>query len=183
MSEQRDELGREIVRELQRYFAEARLVAHSFADLHGLHATDLHALIEVMNAEGRGNPITAGGLGQALGLSSGATTAVIDRLERLGHLNRVRTQSDRRRVFLHYAADGMALAREFFGPLGERSDAVMADFTDAELAIAHRFLVGMGDAIQEHRREVQQSSNQPNGHAAGDGGGAQPDVRQGSAGR
>lgn len=153
------ERTRELGRELRRYFVEARLVTHAFAELHGLHATDLHALIEVMDAEGRGSPTTPGRLGEALGLSSGATTAVIDRLEKLGHLRRVRTGTDRRRVYLHYDEEGMALAREFFGPLHERIHRVVGEFTEAEVAVAHRFLTAVTDAAADHRRSVEDGSD------------------------
>ncbi|MFG1920532.1 MarR family winged helix-turn-helix transcriptional regulator [Cryptosporangium sp. NPDC048952] len=153
----RRERTRQLGRELRRYFVEARLVTHAFADLHGLHATDLHALIEVMDAEGRGDPATPGRLGEALGLSSGATTAVIDRLERLGHIRRERTAGDRRRVYLHYDEEGMALAREYFGPLHERIYQVVGEFTEEEVAVAHRFLTAVTDAAAEHRRAVEGS--------------------------
>ncbi len=53
-----------------------------------MHPTDLNALLAVMRAERAGAPLTPGRLGQHLGLSSGATTAVIDRLERAGHVQR-----------------------------------------------------------------------------------------------
>lgn len=152
--DRRRERTRELGRELRRYFVEARLVSHAFADQHGLHATDLHALIEVMDAEGRGTPTTPGRLGEALGLSSGATTAVIDRLERLGQIRRVRAGTDRRRVYLHYDERGMELAREFFGPLHERIYEVVASFSEEEVAVAHRFLTAVTDAAAEHRREV-----------------------------
>ncbi|WP_205752874.1 MarR family winged helix-turn-helix transcriptional regulator [Cryptosporangium phraense] len=149
------ERTRELGRELRRYFIEARLVSQAFAELHGLHATDLQALIEVMDAEGRGSPLTPGLLGAALGLSSGATTAVIDRLETLGHLRRVREGADRRRVYLHYDEDGMALAREFFGPLQERILEVVQQFSAEDVEVAHRFLVAVVDAAAAHRRSVQ----------------------------
>ena len=154
----RRERTRALGRELRRYFVEARLVTHAFAELHGLHATDLHALIEVMDAEGRGDPTTPGRLGEALGLSSGATTAVIDRLERLGHLRRVRTGADRRRVYLHYDEEGMELAKEFFAPLHERIYRVVWEFTEEEIAVAHRFLTAATDAAADHRRAVEAGS-------------------------
>jgi DNA-binding MarR family transcriptional regulator len=107
-----------------------------------------------MHAEGRGKPLTPGRLGEAIGLSSGATTAAIDRLERAGHLRRSRESSDRRVVHLRYGEPGMALALEFFRPLGKRTDRVMAEFSDADLALVHRFLQGMTAALSEHHTEV-----------------------------
>ncbi|MFI7545359.1 MarR family winged helix-turn-helix transcriptional regulator [Actinoplanes sp. NPDC049599] len=151
---ERDRLREEIVNLMRSYSVEAQHVGHAFAQRHGLHPTDLQALIAVMHAEGRGAPLTPGRLGEAIGLSSGATTAAIDRLERAGHLRRTRESTDRRVVHLRYGEPGMKLAMEFFGPLGKRTDKVMADFTDEDLALVGRFLRGMNEALAEHRTEV-----------------------------
>jgi DNA-binding MarR family transcriptional regulator len=151
---ERDRLREEIVNLLRSYSIEAQHVGHAFAQRHGLHPTDLQALIAVMHAEGRGDPLTPGRLGEAIGLSSGATTAAIDRLERAGHLRRSRESTDRRVVHLRYGEPGMALALGFFGPLGKRTDKVMADFSDEELALVRRFLSGMTEALVDHHAEV-----------------------------
>ena len=151
---ERDVLREEIVNLLRSYSIEGQHVGHAFAQRHGLHPTDLQALIAVMHAEGRGDPLTPGRLGEAIGLSSGATTAAIDRLERAGHLRRSRESTDRRVVHLRYGEPGMALALQFFGPLGKRTDDVMAGYSDADLALVRRFLQGMNDALAEHHAEV-----------------------------
>lgn len=88
----------------------------AFAALHGLHHTDGEALARVLVAQERGTPMTAAVLATELGLTSGGITFVVDRLERAGHLNRVRDDTDRRKVLLHYSPGGRALADEFFGP-------------------------------------------------------------------
>ena len=151
---ERDRLREEIVNLMRSYSIEGQHVGHAFAQRHGLHPTDLQALIAVMHAEGRGEPLTPGRLGEAIGLSSGATTAAIDRLERAGHLRRSRESTDRRVVHLRYGEPGMALAVQFFGPLGKRTDQVMADFSDAELDLVRRFLQGMQDALSSHHADV-----------------------------
>jgi DNA-binding MarR family transcriptional regulator len=151
---ERDRLRDEIVNLLRSYSVQAQHVGQAFAQRNGLHPTDLQALMAVMHAEGRGDPLTPGRLGEELGLSSGATTAVIDRLERAGHLSRSRESPDRRMVHLRYGDAGMALAMAFFEPLGRRTDDVMNDYSDAELATVRRFLAGMGEALAAHHREV-----------------------------
>lgn len=126
-------------------------VGHAFAARHGLHSTDLQALVTVLNAEVRGAPVTAGDLAAHLGVTSGAVTGVVDRLERSGHLRRRRDDRDRRRVYLHHADEGRALAAAFFGPLGTLSDAVMDEFDDAELAAVRRFLARMTAILADYR--------------------------------
>lgn len=150
----RQRLEQDIVSLLRGYTLEAEHLTHAFARRHQLHGTDLAALIAIMEAEGRGTPLTPGELSTRLRISTGATTAVIDRLERSQHIARSREHDDRRRVSLRYAETGMVLALAFFGPLGARSDDVMATFDDDELATVHRFMTGMTDAIAGHRATI-----------------------------
>ena len=150
----RELLVAEITAELRRYSADAQQVGHAFAGQHGLNATDLQALIAVMDAELVGEPLTPGRLGEQLDLSSGSVTALIDRLERAGHIRRDRDTTDRRRILLHYADRGAALAGDFFRPLGERTDEVMAGFRDDELEVVYRFMTAMGTSIREHRDAI-----------------------------
>ncbi|MEU5964927.1 MarR family transcriptional regulator [Micromonospora parva] len=150
----REQLVAEITNNLRRYSVDAQQVSHAFANLHGLNPTDLNALLAVMDAELLGDPITPGRLGEQLNLSSGSVTALIDRLERAGHIRRDRDTVDRRKVLLHYAHQGMTLAREFFRPLGERTDAVMDRFSEDELAVVHRFMAEMSESLRTHRDAV-----------------------------
>ncbi|WP_432544627.1 MarR family winged helix-turn-helix transcriptional regulator [Kineococcus sp. SYSU DK002] len=150
----RARLEREIVDELRDLVGVSERIVDAFAARHGLHPTDLQALIHVMRREIAGDPLTAGELAGLLDVTTGAATGVVDRLERHGHLRRDRGDTDRRKVYLRYADPGMELAREFFAPLARRSDAVLAQFDDAELDVVHRFLTGMGRAFTERHREL-----------------------------
>lgn len=154
MNSRHDSVRDELVELLHLYSLQAQQVGDAFAQKQGLHPTDLQAMIAVREAESRDNPLTPGRLAEALGLSSGATTAVIDRLERAGHLRRVRESSDRRVVHLRYGESGQALASAFFRPLSARSHEVFSRFTDAELEIAARFLRGMTEAVAAHYESV-----------------------------
>ncbi|MFI6329610.1 MarR family winged helix-turn-helix transcriptional regulator [Micromonospora chersina] len=159
--DRRGQMIADITNDLRRYSTEAQHVGHAFAGLHGLNATDLHALIAVMDAELVGDPITPGRLGEVLNLSSGSVTALVDRLERGGHIRRDRDTADRRKVFLHYADRGATLARDFFGPLGRRTDDVMGRFSDDELAVVHRFMAEMVVSMREHRDAVRAARGEP----------------------
>jgi len=110
-----------------------------------------------MQAEGAGEPLTPGRLGEHLGLSSGATTAVIDRLERADHVSRSRDGHDRRRVTLHYGATAARVGREFFGPLGTKMDAFLAGYSDAERAAVRRFLTDVNAMMRRHRADVREA--------------------------
>ena len=64
--------------------------------------TELSALVAIGETPG----MTPGTLSNELLLSTGATTAVVDRLEKSGHVTRTRHPGDRRSLFLHLTAQG-----------------------------------------------------------------------------
>ena len=157
----RDQLAAEITNNLRRYAVDAQHIGHAFADLHGLNATDLQALVAVLDAEFRGDPVTPGRLGEQLNLASGSVTALVDRLERAGHIRRCRDTADRRKILLRYADQGAALAMEFFRPLGSRTDRVMAGFSEDELEVVHRFMAALSDSMRQHRDDVRGARGEP----------------------
>ncbi|PWJ53776.1 DNA-binding transcriptional regulator, MarR family [Quadrisphaera granulorum] len=159
---ERGQLQRVLIDDVRTLAYRTQHLAHAFAEQQAMHPTDLEAMVHVMQAETDGDPLTAGRLAGALNLSSAATTSVVDRLERAGHVQRERDDIDRRRVHLRITREAMGVAGAFFGPLGQRTDAVMAQFSEAELSAVHRFLVGfsqaMEDAERAHRSAGERSS-------------------------
>jgi DNA-binding MarR family transcriptional regulator len=127
---------------------EINRLVHGFADVHGLHATDVQALAAILDAE---EPMTPGRLRHHLGLTSGAVSACVDRLERAGHIRRVRESADRRVVHLYYAADARSAASTYFRPLAQATHAARARFTDDELAVVLRFLAVMNEEMAQLR--------------------------------
>ncbi|WP_443066032.1 MarR family transcriptional regulator [Streptomyces sp. NBC_00569] len=111
-----------------------------FAARNAMHSTDVRALICLLDAVRAGEPATAGLLGARLGLNSAGTTAVIDRLERLGHVARVRDDRDRRRVLLRVEPEAIRLGQEFFGPVIDGLLGVLDSFDPAERETVRRFL-------------------------------------------
>ena len=123
-----------------------------FADLHGLGRTDVRALVTIMDAARRGQALTAGSLGAAVELSSASVTALLDRLERVGHVRRVRDPADRRRVGLELSESALAAGSAFFGALQRDLVQAMAGYSDDELAVVRRFLEEMTTVIEQHQR-------------------------------
>lgn len=133
----------------------ARLVALSmemstltgrFAEATGLHQTDVRALWVLAEAEA---PSTAGELGVRLGLSSGAATRTVDRLERWGYVERVRDAEDRRRVSLQLTNEAGTATNAFFGGLALEVAEATRKFTEAELETVARFLSRIYEAIRD----------------------------------
>src|SRR5215207_587202 len=137
---------------LRRLTIELDAVGQRFATEHGLNRTDVRALVAIMDAARRGEPMTAGRLGEAVELRSASVTALLDRLERVGHLRRVRDPEDRRRVSLQMSDAAMAAGAEHFGGLQRDLLAAMEDYSDTDLAVVRRFLHDMTAVIAEHAR-------------------------------
>jgi DNA-binding MarR family transcriptional regulator len=100
----------------------------------GINGTDSRA-IDLIDQAGR---ITAGDLARELRLSTGAVTAIVDRLERAGYARRVDDPDDRRRVLIEVTPIVDKLAAQIYG---SPADAVsFADgFSDEELDVLYRF--------------------------------------------
>ncbi|WP_433368722.1 MarR family winged helix-turn-helix transcriptional regulator [Streptosporangium sp. CA-115845] len=135
---------------LRRMTAEFNRFAHEFAHEQGLHPTDVQALIKIFDAP---SPITPGRLREELNLTSGAVTACLDRLERAGHIRRVRDAHDRRVVHLHYLDAAKELAAAFFGPLGRGTDNALRRFGPEELRTVAAFLDAMNGELGVLRAE------------------------------
>jgi DNA-binding MarR family transcriptional regulator len=139
-----------IIDALRRYGTDSARLGHAFAALHQLQPTDLQALVAIMSAEGKGTPLTAGQLRTHLGLSSGGTSLVIDRLEAVGHIRRARDHpSDNRVVHLRYTDRGRATGMAFFGSLGGRANTILDGFSHDDLETILRFIGAMADAVHE----------------------------------
>ncbi|GAA3805147.1 MarR family transcriptional regulator [Streptomyces phyllanthi] len=131
--------------------ATVELGLHSarFAHRNGMHPTDVRALIALLDASRSGTDMTAGRLGALLGLNSAGTTALIDRLERLGHVRRVRDGRDRRRVLVEIEERAVELGWDHFGPLIARAVGLLEGYDERELAAVRRFLTAVRDAAAE----------------------------------
>ncbi|MFI9828944.1 MarR family winged helix-turn-helix transcriptional regulator [Streptomyces sp. NPDC051913] len=130
--------------QLRRMNGEINRLVHGFAGDQGLHATDVQALAAILDAD---EPMTPGRLREHLGLTSGAVTACVDRLERAGHIRRVRESSDRRVVHLYYAADARVAARTYFRPLARAAEGARERFSEDELTVVTRFLTAMNEEL------------------------------------
>ncbi|MBW5481008.1 MarR family transcriptional regulator [Streptomyces bambusae] len=137
-----DDNREQLVHLLRAVTVEFGLRQSEFAARNGMHPTDVRALICLLDADRAGEAATAGLLGSRLALNSAGTTAVIDRLERLGHVARVRDERDRRRVLLRVTPEAVRLGRDFFGPLIDGLLDLADTLDAAERATVHRFLTG-----------------------------------------
>ena len=102
----------------------------------GVNRTD-HRVLEILSRRG---PMTAGELAKASLLTTGAVTAVVDRLERVGYARRVHDTEDRRRVLIEETPECRKTAMGYYGPFMRRSFEVMAKYTADELQVVRDFI-------------------------------------------
>ncbi len=114
-----------------------------------MHPTDVRALIALMDADRADEEMTTGRLGGTLGLNSAGTTALVDRLERAGHVRRVRSEGDRRKVVVEVDQRAVELGQDFFDPLIGSAVALLHGYDERERAAIRSFLDGVREAVAE----------------------------------
>lgn len=114
----------------------------------GINRTDGRCIDLIDQAGG----MTAGELATAAGLTTGAVTAVIDRLEKAGLAQRVPDPTDRRRVRIEVTPKLWKLNESLYGPLVAESQAIIDDLSDREIA---RFTEFMNRAIELQARHTE----------------------------
>jgi DNA-binding MarR family transcriptional regulator len=112
------------------------LFHHAVAERANMHPTDIET-VDLLTVLG---PMTAGQLARMTGLSSGATTRLIDRLAASGLVRRVPDPTDRRRVHIEPIAENLRPIGEMFGPMAQALGQAWASFTDEEIAVILRFV-------------------------------------------
>lgn len=135
-----DELRTRVLEGLLAFSSEQSDIGRAFARHMKMRLADSTAIVEILRAEDRGEPLTPARLGERIGMTSGATTILINRLEDAGHVTRTRGHADRRLVTLHSAQAVHAEADAFFAPERSRILDLMNDYGADELALINRFL-------------------------------------------
>jgi DNA-binding MarR family transcriptional regulator len=133
VSEERERLVAELVQETRLMARQMVRFYDAVADQLGLHATDLACLGSLRDRR----RATAGELATELGLTSGAATRMIDRLNRSGFVRRRRDPSDGRRVIVELVPEAEGSVVGLFAAQAARITESAADLTDAQL----RFLL------------------------------------------
>jgi DNA-binding MarR family transcriptional regulator len=104
----------------------------------GLNATDTRCL-DLISRAGDAQ-VTAGDLGRATGLTTGAVTGILDRLEKAGMVERVRDLSDRRRVVVRPIPENMRRLGQYFDRLDAEMMKLASNYQTQELGLINDFL-------------------------------------------
>jgi DNA-binding MarR family transcriptional regulator len=133
--------------QLQRELSTMTVLYHSrIAEQMGLSGTDHKCLDLAMQAK---VPLTAGQIAQLSGLSTGAVTGVIDRLERRGLVRRLRDPHDRRKVLVEVTDMDESRFAHLFQDLADLGERVLAQFTPAEWEVIERYARTLRDEFRK----------------------------------
>src|SRR5580765_8029413 len=134
-SKARAALTRELERAVRRSSGLGVIFGQTVASRVEISSSDLECL-DFLNLEGR---VTAGRLAEVTGLTTGAITGVVDRLEKAGFVRRERDENDRRKVFIAIVPENAARIGRFYEHMQAAMQKLWSTYTDVELQLLLRF--------------------------------------------
>lgn len=156
------ELFEELAGEVRRSQSATDRFDQAVANALGLNRTDMRCM-DLLDLEG---PLTAGRLAEGAGLTSGAMTAVLDRLERGGQVRRIRDENDRRRVLVEATPQARAAAGAFYGEHARLGEQLFQRYSLSELELLLDF-VRRGREFNEQQAALLEAENLRGGRAGG----------------
>jgi DNA-binding MarR family transcriptional regulator len=132
------------------------LFRHAAGKALGVNATDMSCLA-VIFFRGLATPAE---LSQYTGLSSGATTAMLIRLEKRGLIERRRNPKDRRGRFVAIAQAAMEKVAPLYEPTERAERDLIASYSEKELELFSNFFRRLETVWWEGRKRLQQASGE-----------------------
>jgi DNA-binding MarR family transcriptional regulator len=151
----REQTIQNIVDKLREMSTEAVMFHQALADELGLHITD-HKCMDIIHRFGA---MPAGRLGEMTGLTTGAITGMIDRLEKAGYVRRTNDPKDRRKTIVEPIRN-KKLERKIemtFTPFHERMHKVLSSYSENELTF---LLDAMTELIKQTHEESKRLRSQ-----------------------
>jgi DNA-binding MarR family transcriptional regulator len=149
-SKRRQQAMEALNREVRGWQADQELFDSTVIDRAGINRTDWRCL-DILGTRG---PMTAGQLAEAVRLTTGAVTGVLDRLETGGLVRRVRDTQDRRRVIVEITDKVDRQGAPVYGPLVADAAASHAVFDADELELITKFIRIERGLLARHTERV-----------------------------
>jgi DNA-binding MarR family transcriptional regulator len=128
------------------------MLSHAVAERLGLHPTDWECVTLLVDAED--GSMTAGQLALRTGLTTGAITGVIDRLEAAGYARRERDATDRRRVIVRLVPERFMEVAPLFAAMLEDMVRLHANYSEAQLGLIREVLTEAGAIMRQHALRI-----------------------------
>src|ERR687892_137086 len=142
-----EELIQNIIDKFREISTEAVMFHQAVADELGLYITD-HKCMDIIHRFGA---MPAGRLGEMTGLTTGAITGMIDRLEKAGYVRRANDPKDRRKTIVEPIRNKKLEKKieKIFTPLHERMYRFLSSYAGGDLS----FLIDVMTKLIEQTRE------------------------------
>ena len=149
MSKSRQALIAEAGNAMQAYQRSTQAFDDAIGRALGLNPTDLRCLDWLVDG-----PKSAGQVSEATGLSSAATTTLIDRLEQKGFVQRVRDPGDRRRVLVELSPEGAERVGRYYGPMVREGSELLRNLSAEQIEVMRDWLVAARELTDRHRTRI-----------------------------
>ena len=148
----RERLVQSVISGLRGLDTELDLMNQAIADFSGMNRTDAQCM-DIISATGS---ITPGALAHRIGLTPGAVTTILDRLEAGGWIVRRHDTADRRRVLVEPSPSKLAQRKTLFKGLQRATRNLAQRYSDEQLEFVVEFLQGTAGIVAEHRRSLRE---------------------------
>ncbi|MCB8979376.1 MAG: MarR family transcriptional regulator [Ardenticatenaceae bacterium] len=153
-SPERMELIQKFDWEIRQLNTAITLAVTAVAQQIGMNASDMQCA-EFLVRQG---PLTAGQLAELSGLTTGAITGVVDRLERAGWARRENDPADRRRVIIRAIPQDTNAEEGLYDPYTEAMSNLLADYDDQELHFILEFISRLSATNAEIASQIRSGS-------------------------
>lgn len=143
----------------RRYIDAVGLNGLALAEAAGLNGTDWYAMSLLQQA----GALTSGELAERTGLTTGATTRLIDRLERAGHARRKSDPGDRRRVLVEHVPNPDLDIDAIVGPSRRHLAAVLSRYTPEQVDLLFDYFTHAAPALHAATAEIRRNRDQHRG--------------------
>ncbi len=146
-----------VLRSLRRVNIQGSFLGQTVAIRFGLSESDIETLEQLIDM----GATSAGKLSEITGLTTGAVTRVIDRLEQAGYVRRVPDPTDRRRVIVEVVPEKIANIQVTLDQVSTASAKEIRDYSDEQLELIADFLTRMEAVTREETEAIREASGSP----------------------
>ena len=118
----------------------------------GLNATDTKCMDLILSGEQ--GAVTAGWLSEMSGLTTGAITHILDRLEKRKFIERVRDTSDRRKIFIRIRPESLEPMIPKYEGVGKAYRTLAEDYKDKELELICDYMKRASEIAAQELRKI-----------------------------
>ncbi len=156
--ETREQIVSNLMVSIRKEIRAATLFVHTMSEITGIHPTDIKCLDFLSDVKFA----TAGELAKITGLTTGAITAVIDRLEKIGFVKREADSKDRRKIIVKMIAEhpnNLELVRNIFV---DKLPNNLSEYKDEELNLISNWNKKLSDIFHSEIEKIKTSKKELN---------------------